>query len=357
MRAIRWHLRATGSIQPVEAVNIAAPQLREGGDLILTKIARSGTEVQEGDIVAEFDRTRVLDRARDAQARYDDLLHQIEQRKAQQRSDREKRASDLQEAEADLAKARLELRKGPLLSEIDRLKNESKLEIASAHVESLKKSGQAHRTSEEADLRSLELQRDRQEAALERAHTNADLLQIRSPLRGMVVQDVLWRSTAQQPGHPQEGDQLWAGQALLKVFASAEMELRASVAEPDGAMLAPGTRAEVRLDSYPDQVFAAHLEGSSPVAAGDGSIRTFDARFRLESKDRRLLPDLSASVEVELSTAGPVLAVPRAAVRYRQGKPYAIVAGRERTIELGRAFDDEFLEVASGLAAGDEVTQ
>ena len=71
-------------------------------------------------------------RARDAQARYDDLLHQIEQRKAQQRSDREKRASELQEAEADLAKARLELRKGPLLSEIDRLKNESKLEIAAA---------------------------------------------------------------------------------------------------------------------------------------------------------------------------------------------------------------------------------
>jgi len=172
----------------------------------------------------------------------------------------------------------------------------------------------------------------------------------------MVVQDVLWRSSANQPGHPQEGDQLWAGQALLKVFASAEMEMRASVAEPDGAMLVPGIRAEVRLDAYPDQVFPAHLEISSPVASGgDNSVRTFDARFLLESKDRRLLPDLSASADVELKTASSVLAVPRAAVRYRQGKPYVIAAGRERAIELGRAFDGEFLEVSSGLAAGDEV--
>ena len=33
----------------------------------------------------------------------------------------------LQSAEADLAKAKIELRKGPLLAEIDRLKNEAKL--------------------------------------------------------------------------------------------------------------------------------------------------------------------------------------------------------------------------------------
>lgn len=355
-REIRWRVRATGTIQPVEAVTVSVPQLRNVGDLVLTKIAPSGARVREGDIVAEFDRTRSLDRARDAQAGYEDHRHRVEQLKAQQRSDREKRASDLQQAEADLAKARLELRKGPLLGEIDRLKAESKLEIAAGHVESLDKSGRAHEASSAADLKILELQRDRQKAALERAQANAERLQIRSPLAGMVVQDVIWRQGQNQPGHPQEGDQLWAGQSLLKVFASTAMEVQVSVAEPDGAMLAPGTRAEVRLDAYPEVAFPAHFDTASPVASGgDGSARTFAARFRLESGDRRLLPDLSAAVDVELSTAGPVVAVPRAAVKYHQAKPYVVLAGRERAIELGRAFDDSFIEVASGLAAGDEV--
>ncbi len=355
-REIRWRVRATGTIQPVEAVTLAAPQLRNAGDLVLTRIVPGGTRVREGEIVAEFDRTRALDRERDVRARYEDLQHQVEQRKAQQRSDQEKRASDLQQAEADLAKARLELRKGPLLSEIDRLKAESKLDIAAVHVESLKKSGRAHLAAEAADLSILELQRDRQKTALERAQDNAERLQIRSPLAGMVVQDVIWRSGQNQPGHPQEGDQLWAGQPLVKVFAATAMQVLVSVAEPDGALLAPGIRAQVRLDAYPEVAFPAHFDTASPVASGgDGSASTFAARFRLESDDRRLLPDLSAAVDVELSTAGPVVAVPRAALRYRQGRPYVIVAGRERNIDLGRAFDDSFIEVASGLAPGDEV--
>lgn len=108
-----------------------------------------------------------------------------------------------------------------------------------------------------------------------------------------------------------------------------------SVAEPDVALIAPGTRAEVRLDAYPEAAFPAHFDTASPVASGgDGGARTFSARFRLESDERSLLPDLSAAVDVALSTAGPVVAVPRAAVRYRQGRPYVILAGpraRDRT--------------------------
>ncbi len=357
-REIRRHVRATGTIQPVEAVTLSVPQLWEAGDLVLTRIAHSGAVVRQGDIVAEFDRTRILDRARDAQARYDDLLHQIEQKKAQQRSDQEKRASDLQQAQADLEKASLDLRKGPLLSEIDRLKAESRLEIAIAHVASLKKSGHSHDVAEAADLKILLLQCERRKAALERAQTNAERLQIRSPLDGMVVQEVVWRSSQNQPGHPQEGDQLWAGQPLVRVFSSAEMEVRVSVAEPDGAMLAFGTRAQVRLDAYPELTFPAHFDSASPVAVGSSdSIKAFGARFLLESADRHLLPDLGASVDVELSTSGPVVAVPRSAVHYRQAKPYVILAGSEHPIELGPAFDDQFLEVASGLEPGDEVSQ
>jgi len=89
-------------------------------------------------------------------------------------------------------------------------------------------------------------------------------------------------------------------------------------------------------------------------------VRTFQARFRLEGRDpQHLLPDLSAAVDLELSTGSPVLAVPRAAVRYRHGRPYAVRiakdgARHEAELALG-AFDDYYVEVKSGLGEGDRV--
>ena len=57
-----------------------------------------------------------------------------------------------------------------------------------------------------------------------------------------------------------------------------------------------------RLDAYPDVVFDAILESSSPVAAAglDSPVRTFTTRFRIQQQDPRLLPDLSASLEISL---------------------------------------------------------
>ena len=143
---LRRVMRSNGSIQAVNALTVRVPQIEgQGGNLTLTKLIPGGSEVKTGDVLAEFDRTKQVDDAREAQAKYEDLRHQVDQRMAQHRSDAEKRASDLQQAEADLAKAELELRKGPILSEIDRLKNQAKVEDAQAHVASLKRSGAAPR--------------------------------------------------------------------------------------------------------------------------------------------------------------------------------------------------------------------
>ena len=180
-------VRSNGTVQAVNALTVRVPQIHgQGGDMTLTKLVPTGGSVKEGDVLAEFDRTKQLDNAREAQAKFEDLRHQVDQRKEQHRADAEKRAADLQQATADLAKAELELRKGPILSEIDRLKNQAKLEDAQAHVASLKRSGHSHDVSEAADLKILELQRDRQKLAWERAQSNSEKLLVKAPLPGMV---------------------------------------------------------------------------------------------------------------------------------------------------------------------------
>ena len=239
-------VRLTGTVQAVHFYTVQTPQLgNQGGRVTLTKIIASGVRVKTGDLLAEFDRTQELDNARDAKAKFDDLSHQVEQRMAQNRADAAKRASDLQAAEADLAKAELELRKGPLLSEIDRLKNEVKAEAAREHVASLKKSSAFHDQADAAAVRILELQRDRQKVSLDRALSNADKLEIHAPLDGMVALENVWRNGSM--GKAQEGDQLWPGQPLIRLFDPTQMEVRAQVGEPDDLALTPGCQATVRI--------------------------------------------------------------------------------------------------------------
>ena len=286
---------------------IAVPQIRgPGGQLTLTHLIASGTTVKEGDLVAEFDKVQQMDDARDARAKVDDLNHQAEQMRAQNRSDQAKRAADLKQAQADLAKAEIELQKGEVLSEIDRLKNEAKAADARARVASLKKSGQFHDVADAAGLKLLELQRDRQQIALDRAQNNMERLTVRAPIPGMVALESAWRNGSQGPF--QEGDQAFPGQPLVRIFDPSEMIVVTQVSEPDGAVIAQrGAKARVFLDAYPGVAFDAHLESASPVAAGglQSPIRAFAAKFKIDVQDPRLLPDLSAAVEIVPNGAKP----------------------------------------------------
>jgi HlyD family secretion protein len=297
-------VRLTGTVMAVHSSKILVPQIYgQGVALTLTHIIENGAQIKVGDRIASFDATDQIDKARDAKAKFDDLGHQVDQKSAQNNADAEKRAADLRQAEADLAKALIELKKGPLLSEIDRLKNEQKAAIAKTHVESLQKSNVQHDQADAAARRILELQRDRQKVALERIQSNMDKLEIKSTLAGMVAIQNTWRNNTN--GHAQEGDQLWRGAPLLSIFDPSEMTVRCMVGEPDGSALKPGARATVYLDAYPDVRLPAHFDYASPVAsAPPGSpIKTFTGFFKLDKTDPHLLPDLSAAVVLENSAA------------------------------------------------------
>lgn len=293
-------VRLTGTVEAIHSSKVIVPQtFGQGGQLTLTHLIENGAHVKQGDLIAEFDPTQQIDNALTARGKYEDLSHQVEQKIAQNHADQEKRISDLTQAKGDLAKAELELQKAPILAEIAKLENDVKAEIARQHVESLTKSNEFHDRSDAAALRILELQRDRQKVALDRAQTNIDRMEVRAPLGGMVAQQNVWRGNSN--GHAQEGDQLYRGQALVSIFDPSEMLVRCSVGEPDGAALIPGTRAKVYFDAYPEVVLPAHFEFASPMASSalGSPVKTFSAVFKLDKTDPRLTPDLSAAVVLE----------------------------------------------------------
>ena len=71
-------------------------------------------------------------------------------------------------------------------------------------------------------------------------------------------------------------------------------------------MLAPGIKATVYLDAYPDLILPAHFAFASPVASSalGSPIKTFTAVFKLDKTDPHLMPDLSAAVVLDVSSSG-----------------------------------------------------
>jgi HlyD family secretion protein len=294
-------VRATGVVRAVNSITVMVPRIEGlGGNLTLATLAENGATVAVGDSLATFDRSNELKLLRDSETKFDDLEHQIEEKRAEHLSNAEKRVSDLQQAEADLKKAEIETRKGPVLSAIEQEKNQVKVTDAREHVASLQRSNQAHDAAEQAELRILELQRDRQQVAVTRQKRNSEKLLVKATIRGMVALANVWRNNSL--GHAEEGDQLWPGSPLLQLFDPSAMDVEVSVGEPDGAVLVPGAKATVYLDAFPEAKFTAHYSSASPVATSalGMSVKSFTARFRLDQSDPHLLPDLSAAVDIEV---------------------------------------------------------
>jgi multidrug efflux pump subunit AcrA (membrane-fusion protein) len=134
--------------------------------------------------------------------------------------------------------------------------------------------------------------------------------------------------------------------------------VRARVNQADVPYLRIGQTAEVRLDAYPAKLFRGRLEQLAPIGVVSDmtdKVRTFVAIFSVAGRDPVLMPDLSASADVEIERIPDVVVVPRDAVGIRDGKASVFVRDGSRYVERAvtlRARSEHEVAIASGLEAG-----
>jgi len=286
----------------VEARSIQAPLLagQQVGTLTITKLIPSGTRVKQGDLLVEFDRQAQLRDFVDKQAQSDDENEKVIEEQAKEAAARAKDETEIKQAEDSLAKAKLEMEKVELLSRIDAEKAQEDLDEAQATLAQLKETFDLKRKAAQASIRILEIQRDRTRETMVHAQANSALMQIHSPIDGIVVLNTIWKQG--NMGEVQEGDQVRPGVPFLQVVDPAIMEVRVPVNQEDLLGLRLGQKAVVHLDAYSDLVFEGQLESIDPMGTpGDFSskLRHFSATFSITGHDPRLMPDLSAAVDVE----------------------------------------------------------
>jgi HlyD family secretion protein len=295
-------LRLKGMTAAVEARSIQAPLLagQQVGTLTITRLIPSGTRVKKGDLLVEFDRQAQLRDAIDKQALSDDENEKVIEEQAKEAANRAKDETEIKAAEDSVAKAKLEMEKVELLSRIDAEKAQEDLDEAKATLTQLNQTFELKRKAAQASIRILEIQRDRTRETMLHAQANSALMQIHAPIDGIVVFNTIWKQG--NMGEVQEGDQVRPGVPFMEVVDPANMEVHVPVNQEDLLGLRLGQKAQVHLDAYSDLVFDGQLDSVDPMGTpGDFSpkVRNFSATFSIKGHAPRLMPDLSAAVDVQ----------------------------------------------------------
>lgn len=205
----------------------------------------------------------------------------------------------------------------------------------------------------ETEIKALEAEVAEDQAALERAQTDAayrkailDRHQLRAPFAGVVS-----RKLAEQ------GEWINSGQGAIELVATEKLRLDFAVAEDYLTELQADTAVEFMVNALPSERLAGQVQTVVPVT--ETGARTFLLRILPQAPDVRLIPGMSATAILKIPTRRDGLVVPRdATLRQPNGRivVWAVEPGEEgliaaeHPVQVGEAFDGK-VEIISGLSA------
>lgn len=360
--SFRQILRLSGTVEAVESRIVKAPRLagQMSGTMVITKIAPNGKQVRAGDVLVELDNQSQLQNILDRKAEYDNLVKQIEKKRADHAAALAADETEMIGAEVDVRTARVEMRKNEVIPGYQAEINKVNLAEAEAKLKQLEETFDLKREAQAAELRILEIQRDRAKRTADHARSNLENMTIKSPMAGLVVLTATSRGSTMVD--LQEGDDVRPGQSIMTVVNPSEMQVSTKVNQVDISRVYVGQPAEIRLEAYPTYVFPGKVESIGAIGTSSSymkKIRFFSVVVSIQGSNPKLLPDLTAIVDLEIEKENGVLILPLEAVVIRDGQALVEVLetgmSKLQRIELGLKNDCEVV-VESGLEEGEIVS-
>jgi multidrug efflux pump subunit AcrA (membrane-fusion protein) len=183
---------------------------------------------------------------------------------------------------------------------------------------------------------------------------------IRAPVDGVVVFRPMPLGTEVRT--VRIGDSIYPNQPFMSITDMKDLVAQASVPEAEFARAPVGTQAFVNPVSLPGLRLRGRLESLSPMAQGAAGRPAWEKYFgmtiALDEWHENLRPGMSVTVQVLSHYNAQAMKLPRTAVRWRDGKPWATVLDDgepvERALQTGMASERE-IEVLDGLREGETV--
>jgi RND family efflux transporter MFP subunit len=154
-----------------------------------------------------------------------------------------------------------------------------------------------------------------------------------------------------------EGMRFMPGEVLYQIADLSSVWVVAEVFEQDIGLVKVGSKAQVRLNAYPDRRFDGVVSLVYPTL--NAATRTVPVRMEIANTKGLLKPAMFANVEIPVGGKGEVLTVPASAVIDSGTRQIVLVQlepGRfdPRVVKLGSR-GENYVEVLDGIAEGEQV--
>ena len=303
---------------------VVSPQIQ---GRILKLLVDEGTQVKQGDLIAELDPSELEAEERAATATIASLRSQVSASEYTQRSTKGSTSSDVANAQAQLQSSRAQLvqseatlarvesdsrrtiglAQAGVASEQERVQAEQNLKAQQASVDSLKEQVSAAQatldsavartnqaTAAASTVASTRAQMENAIAQLKESEVRLGYTKIYAPVTGTV----LVRAA-------REGEVVTAGQAIVTVVDFSDTWVRAAIPETDADHISYGDNLTIRLPGgteVPGKVFYKAAEADFATQRDVGrrkrDIRTLVLKVRLDNPKGSYVPGMTAEVLV-----------------------------------------------------------
>jgi multidrug efflux pump subunit AcrA (membrane-fusion protein) len=350
----RGELKARRSVQIVAPVNV--PSLR------IVWQAPPGSAVKAGDPVVRFDPSSTQQQLHEKEAALKQAQATLDQATADARITAEQDHRDLSTSKYDVEKAKMEASKAEIVSKLQGEESRIDLGLAEQKLRVQEATVDLHATSDSAKIASLTRVRDQAQADVDLTNSRLSLMELKTPLSGVVMY-MQNNSQGWMNAKPfQVGDQVWPGGVVAEIPDLTSLEMEGKVEEIDRGRIAMGQEMRVHIDSLPELAMPADLAAISPLTEQSFDewppTSSFRAFGHIRQPDPRLRPAMNGNMDVIVNRVPNAISIPAKAVFTRNGKPIVYVADKGGyhavAVELLARNPDEV--AVKGIPAGTMVT-
>jgi HlyD family secretion protein len=337
---------ASGKLRALNTIKVGA----EVSGQITNVYVDFNSPVRAGQVLAEIDPTRFRARVEQAQA-------QVALVRA-----------NLLQAEAAVARTRVDLTTQQ--RDFERTKSLAARDFVSdARVDSSNSALAAARAafaSANAQVAAARAQIEQSQAELATAQLDLRRTRIVAPTGGVVINKLV------EPGTTVAAS--FQTPNLFEIASdTTRMQVEASVDEADIGQVREGQDVRFTVDSYPDDRFSAVVRQIRKSANEAQNVVSYLVILEVDNRDGKLLPGMTANVEIVTARKQDVLRVPASALRFRpraEDRPEGVKFGPDvtmvfvpgndpykpeaRKVKVGLIGEDH-AEILSGISAGTKI--
>lgn len=325
-------ISASGALNAVVAVAVGSQVSGQIKELL----ADFNSEVRKGQVIARIDPESFQARVRQADADLAVARAAVWTKEAavmRARADYQNAVAGLAAAEAEVRRnevsaadlqldlgRKIELHKRGLIAVSEADKARAAYETSLAQLKAAEAQLQAHRATiaarqaqvrvAEAEVEQARTQAGEREAALGFSRVDLQNTVIRSPVDGVVIA----RSV-------DVGQTVAASLNAPTLFTIAQdlrkMQVETNIDEADIGQIETGQPAKFNVDSFPGREFEGIVTQIRKASQTVQNVVTYTVVITAENPELRLLPGMTANVQVLVSERADVLKIPNAALRFR----------------------------------------